>query len=121
MNPESTQTKKLRKKLAASIIEDQKKKLIDKTEDPIYESEITELKYLLDAAGFGYPRETLARRINLLTKNEKKRVKKILHSVDNLVEEIDNIVATRAEIEHDPWCPEESLNLGRNPPPSGGG
>ncbi len=50
-----------------------------------------------------YPQSTLDRRIGLLTKKEKEKVHRLYELVLNKLEELDDIIATRAEKENDPW------------------
>ena len=50
-----------------------------------------------------YPVHILERRITALTPNEKKRVDKKWSAIATILEEIDHIIAMRAEINHDPW------------------
>lgn len=65
------------------------------------ESQISELFKL--AVGATYPPETLHRRLTLLTSAERETVSEKIRAGMNLLKQAENVVAERAEAEHDPW------------------
>jgi hypothetical protein len=60
-------------------------------------------KFLESTTGSTYPINILARRVNLLTKAERKRCDLNWRKAVKLFEKIDEIISHRADLENDPW------------------
>lgn len=56
-----------------------------------------------ELTGFTYPAETLKRRLKLLTPKEKKTIAKLYDELCDKCSELEEIIATRAEITQDRW------------------
>jgi hypothetical protein len=69
----------------------------------INEVTIEDFRSLLRYCAITYPTHILKRRLKLLTKNERLRFDAKWCKVVNLLEEMEKIVALRAEYEEDEW------------------
>lgn len=64
---------------------------------------VGELIELIGVIGLGYTEKILKRRLKLLSKAELQRFGKLFIRIQGEIEQLDDIIATRAEIENDPW------------------
>lgn len=58
---------------------------------------------LWDIVGYTYPKKTWERRLASLTTKDRAKLAKLEEKLHNILEDIDSVIATRAEINKDPW------------------